>query len=213
MIVLEQAFDDALDIVLDGAALKSAVNECATDPVAAQESAVGLLVVHDVGFKKEDRALVEAIGEQIAGINIRAASDGQGVRGGVSVRRQTGAGGEALGEGFGKGHLLLPDAGEEALKHFKAGILVGQFGGRVATIDEQMEVVDGRVLRGGGVSPGFGIEVETEDEVGLDLLIDKNSTGMDFGNPIKKLFTLPLKSEQSGLTLNAGIAVGRRGEA
>jgi hypothetical protein len=76
-----------------------------------------------------------------------------------------------------------------------------------------MEVINRGVLRGGGISPGFGIEVKTEDDIRFDLLIDTEGAGVDFGDAIEELFALPLERKKAGFSLDAGIAIGRCGEA
>ena len=213
LVVGEEAVDDALNVVLDRTGLEGLVDEGAADPVTEEEALVGLFVVHDVGFKEDDGAAVEAIGEEVAGEEIGAVGDGEGIGSGVGVGGQARAGREAGSEGFGEGDFLFVDAREEAGEHFEAGVVIGEFSGGVTAVDEEVSVIDGGVLRGGSVSPGFGVEVEAEDEVRFDFLIDPVGSGVDFSDTVEEFFALPLDGEEFGFALDALVAVGRVGES
>ena len=110
LVVGEEAVDDALDVVLDGTGLEGVVDEGAADPVTEEEALVGLFVVHDVGFEEDDGAAVEAIGEEVAGEEVGAVGNGEGIGSGVGVGGESGAGSEAGGEGFGQRDFLFVDA-------------------------------------------------------------------------------------------------------
>ncbi len=143
--------------------------------------------IHDVGLKEDDWALVEAIGEEVASPEGRMLSDffGETVGRVVLIGGQSGLGGEGVGEGFGEGDFELGIAGEEADEHLKAFVVVHEFARVVAAVDQDVVVLARERDGGGG-----GIEVQAEDEIGLDLMIDELGSGPNLRCAVKKLFCL-----------------------
>jgi len=158
--------------------------------VAGLDAGDGFGVVHHVGFVEEDRAEVEAVGQEIAGPEVGVAANVAGALrvGLVAERRQPGAPGED-GRRFGAERgLFVVDALEQAQEEFEALVGAGDFRVGERAADEDVEMVSGRERRMLRVAPGFGVEVEAEDEVRADFLVDFPGAGSDFGGAVEEFF-------------------------
>ncbi len=146
--------------------------------------------VHDVGFHEEDGAVVEAVGEEVAGVEVGVVFDGADVvgEGVVDVGGEFGDFRKGLGDGLGDEGFFFVGALEEFFEEGEA--LVGEvdFVGGVGAVEEDVEVCFGDEGGVGGVAPCFGVEVEAEDEVGFDGLVDELGAGADFGGAVEEAF-------------------------
>ena len=156
--------------------------------VSELHAVVGLAMVHDVRFEEDGGRLVEAIGEEVTGVDGALGVNVEGGCGGeVVVGDEVGFAQEDVGDGSGKGECALGGVGVEVAEHLEALVVEGDFAGHVGAIDEEVEVV----ARGPGVlgvGPAIGVVVEAEDEVGFDGLVDEVGAGADFGSAVEELF-------------------------
>jgi hypothetical protein len=102
-----------------------AVDEFAAIVVAGLDAVPNLGAIHHVGLDVDDRTLVEAIGEEVAGPHVRVIADAGGVTGGVLIRGEAGGGGERGGDVLGDGDLLAVAVREELDEHRPADVVEG----------------------------------------------------------------------------------------
>ena len=140
--------------------------------------------VHDIGFQKNDGALVEAGGEKVAGPEERIVVEigRKLVIGPIGVGWQIGLFLEGGGDVGGEGEFFIDGAGEEALEHLEAFVVVRDFGFVKGSGENDMEV-----LSGGECRRARAIKVEADDEVGFDLFVDEVGAGADFGSAVEEL--------------------------
>jgi len=116
-------------------------------------------VIHDIGFEEGDWGVVEAIGEEISGPDEGVIAGANGVPIWVRVGGELGGVGERSGEGSGEGKFFGEGLAEEFGEHGEALVIETQFGGGVATIDEEVEMISGDKFWLERIAPGFGVEV------------------------------------------------------
>jgi hypothetical protein len=141
--------------------------------------------VHDIGFQKNDRALVEAGGEKVAGPQERIVVEigRKLVIGPIGIGWQIGLFLKGGGDAGGEGEFFIDGAGEEALEHLEAFVVVRDFGFVKGSREDDMEVLSGRECR-----RARAIKVEADDQVGFDLVVDEVGTGADFGGAVEELW-------------------------
>ena len=85
--------------------------------------------IHYIGFEENYGALVKSCGEKVACPKVGVAVEWSrvGVIGTVGVWGKIGVVLEGLGEAGGEGDFFLDGSGKEALQHFEAFIVVGDF--------------------------------------------------------------------------------------
>ena len=144
--------------------------------------------VHDVGFQENDGAVIEPVGEEIASPKIGLAGKSANTGGfrWILISGQAGLFGEYLRDGGSDLEFFLVPALEDFLEQGEALVGEGNLMIVVSAVDEDVHVgvIDERGLV--GITPGFGIEMEAEDEVGLECFIDQLGAGVDFGSPVEK---------------------------
>lgn len=101
--------------------------------------------IHDVGFEENDGALVKSCGEKVACPKVGVAVERSrvGVIGTVGVWGKIGVVLESLGQAGGEGDFFLDGAGKEALQHFEAFIVVGDFAFVEGSGKNDVEVLTG----------------------------------------------------------------------
>ena len=101
--------------------------------------------IHDVGFEENDGALIEAGGEKIAGPEKRIVVEigRKLVIGPIGVGWQIGFFLEGGGDAGGEWEFFIDGAGKEALQHFEAFIVVGDFAFVEGSGKNDVEVLTG----------------------------------------------------------------------
>lgn len=139
--------------------------------------------IHDEGFHEDDGALVESIGEEITGPEV-------GVLGEVfrsprvprvTVRRERDEFVEGGRDFAGEGDFFFDGAGEKALEHLESFVFVRDFSGGVGTVEDDVEVLEEFGSFGGGA-----VEVEADDEVGLDGFVDELCARPDLRSAVEE---------------------------
>lgn len=104
--------------------------------------------------------------------------DGGGVF--VAVGRQPGGGGHFAGDGIGEGQFRRVGTIEQLHQHVVALILIEKLLRAEGSGDEEMQMI--LVHQGGigGVSPGFGVKMQADYDVGLDAFVDEPAPAADF---------------------------------
>lgn len=125
--------------------------------------------IHDIGFHENDGAIVEAVGEEVACPEVRVAGDladiGRARR--IKIGGQSAFFRKSIGDACSNAGFLLMGALEKFLE--KGETLVGEDDLLVIVgpVEKEVKVAavdEGWVVR---VTPGFGVEMEAEDEVGF----------------------------------------------
>lgn len=166
--------------------------------VAELDAVEDVAGVHDVGFGVDDGAVEEAVGEEVAAPDVVAVGDFDGVVALVDEGWEAGGAGGGGGEGAGDGEFLGEGAAEEFVEHVEALVFAGEFVGAPGAGDEEVEVVGFDEGGFGGVAPGFGVEVEGDDEVGFDPVVDDVGAGADLGGAVEEAFTFELDGAWGG---------------
>ena len=187
-----QPFGERVGVFVEDRGLEFSGNFAESAVVACLDAGVVDGGVHDVGFHENDGAVVESVGEQVTDPEVGLAGDGAdgfGL-GRVGVGWQTADLGEGPGDGGSDEDFFLMGALEEFLEQGETLVGEQDFLVGVGTVQQKMEV--GAVDENGlvRVAPGFGVEVEAEDEVGLERLVDEVGAGADFGGAVEEAFGL-----------------------
>ena len=148
-------------------------------------------MVHDIGLTIHDRAGVKPVGQQVARPHIRLAKHWQGT-GMVGERRKTGRFGQFGGHLSSQGNFLVMHTTQQAHQHFQSLIIEQHFLQTEGTIHQQMKMILPGIQRGSRPPPtSCGIEMQADDEVGMQGLIHPVRARPDFGVAVKELFGLP----------------------
>ena len=187
-VIIYEALGDGIGIFAEDRGLGFALDLAQPRVVAGLNSGVVAGGVHDVWLHENYRALIKAIGEEVAHPQVRLSGDGANVGGfrGIGIGRQVADFGKGGGDAGPNLSFLLVGALEQLLQEREA--LVGEeellVGVRAVENEVEMAAIgEKRLLR---VAPSFGIEVEAEDQVRLEDLVNPIGAGTNFGGAIKE---------------------------
>src|SRR4030095_7141014 len=78
-----------------------------------------------------------------------------------------------------------------------ADVIVAQFAGAVGAVDDRVQAIVWCECRCLWIVPGIGIEVQTNDEVGLELLVDDRGSMTNLRRAKKKQFAAKLHTRRA----------------
>ena len=122
-----------------------AIDNFNTFVVASLDALDKVGAIHYIGFEENDGALVKSCGEKVACPKVSVAVEWSrvGVIGTIGVWGKIGVVLEGLSEAGGEGDFFLDGAGKEALQHFEAFIVVGDFAFVEGSGKNDVEVLTG----------------------------------------------------------------------
>ena len=152
--------------------------------------------IHHVGLNINDRAFKQSVCKQVSSPDVVTIPDTNSCGAMVNEGRQLRCAHHAFSEGLRGCFFLREGAIEQLDQHFESLIFVFQLLAAPSTREEKMEVIfiHKRWVR--RITPPFGIEMQAQNEIGLDLSIHDFGTLANFAGSVKK----PLALAFDGLT-------------
>lgn len=154
--------------------------------VAGDDAVVGVGGVHVGAFAVDDGAVVDAVGEEVAGVDAGDVGDVLGgVGDGVDFGRVLEGVEHGLADEGAAAFFLDGGAVEEFSEHVVFVVVVGELGPFVGAIGEDDEAAVAGEVGVVGVAPVVGVVVDADGEVGV-LFVDEVAAGANFGDAVEE---------------------------
>ncbi len=197
--IVDQSGSDGVGVFAINAETVAFTNFANAFIITSLNSRVNFLVVHDIGLEKNDRAEVDAVGEQIPAPDVGVAVHRFGIVTGVGVGRKSCAATHGFGNFFSHGELIVVGALQQAQQQLQSFVILFDFALTVTTVDQDVVVIFAHKVRFFWIAPGFGIKMQTDNKIRFQLVIDLLGAGADFTAEVKKALGSVLKFVSGGL--------------